>query len=103
MKFDRTPAFRREAARLPQEHLELFKDVVRNHLLPALNAGAHRGETPWPKRLRIHKLQDHDVYSLTWNFASPDGRATFSFMADDQGEPVLIWRRIGSHAIYHDP
>jgi hypothetical protein len=40
--------------------------TVRGHLIPALAARAHRGEAPWPKRLRIHKIGE--VYSLTWSF-----------------------------------
>jgi hypothetical protein len=42
-------------------------------------------------------------YSLTWNFASPDGRATFHLDKMDGGEPLLAWRRIGDHAIYKNP
>jgi hypothetical protein len=36
---------------------------------------------------------------LTWNFASPDGHATFHLDKTDDGEPVLVWHRIGDHAI----
>jgi len=32
------------------------------------------GAPPWPKRLRIHRLSNTEIYSLTWNFASPDAR-----------------------------
>ncbi|GIH72637.1 hypothetical protein [Sphaerimonospora thailandensis] len=100
MKFERTTAFHRDAARLPPEHYAMFKEAVYKHFLPALEQGAHTGRTLWPSRLRIHKLTDTDVYSLTWNFASPDGRATFEFSTADDGEPLLLWRRIGDHSIY---
>jgi hypothetical protein len=53
--------------------------------------------------LRIHRISNTDIYSLTWNFASPDGRATFHLDKMDEGEPLLVWRRIGEHAIYKNP
>ncbi|WP_229803231.1 hypothetical protein [Planobispora rosea] len=81
----------------------MFKDAVYKHFLPAISQGAHTGTVPWPTRLRIHKLTDTDIYSLTWNFASPDGRATFRFTTHDDSEPVLQSRRIGDHSIYNRP
>lgn len=38
-------------------------------------------------------------YSMTWSFASPDGRALFR-LANAQGETVVVWLRIGNHSIY---
>jgi hypothetical protein len=75
----------------------LFVDTVRGHLIPALAAGAHRGEAPWPRRLRVHKIGE--TYSLTWSFAGPDGRALFTIGPDTDGEP-LTWLAIGYHDIY---
>ncbi|MGH3491519.1 MAG: hypothetical protein ACRDP8_26815 [Actinopolymorphaceae bacterium] len=43
------------------------------------------------------------MHSLTWSFSSPDGRATFHLETDENGEPLLVWRRIGNHSIYQDP
>lgn len=103
MKYLRTAAFLRDISRLPPDHYAMFKDAVYKHFLPALDDGAHTGRTPWPTRLRVHKLAGADVYSLTWNFAAPDGRATFKFVENDDGEVVLIWRRIGDHRIYDRP
>jgi len=54
-------------------------------------------ETPWPKRLRVHKIGE--VYSLTWSFSGPDGRALFTIGPDSDGEP-LTWLAIGYHDIY---
>ena len=59
----------------------------------ALASGAHRGEIPWPRRLRIHKIAD--AYSLTWSFAHPDGRALFIIERGSDGAPVLTWIAIG--------
>ena len=55
------------------------------------------------KRLRIHRISNTEIYSLTWNLASPDGRATFYLDKMDDGEPLLVWRRIGDHTIYKNP
>ena len=105
MKYDITPAFNKDYKRLPHEHRRLFRKAVFEQFLPALDAGALAGAVPWPSRLRIHQLHTplrQTVYSLTWNFASPDGRATFRLESTPDG-PLLIWRRIGDHSIYTNP
>ncbi|MEV0995312.1 hypothetical protein [Nonomuraea sp. NPDC050202] len=103
MRYERSDSFLRDLSRLPSEHYALFKEAVRKHFLPALAEGAHTGQAPWPTRLRVHKLAGTDVYSMTWNFASPDGRATFHYATDVDGETILRWRRIGDHSIYDRP
>jgi hypothetical protein len=75
----------------------MFQQALRSHFLPAIDAGAFAGSPPWPTRLRIHKLSNCEVYSLTWNFTSPDGRATFHLEKTNESEPILVWRRIGDH------
>jgi hypothetical protein len=57
-----------------------------------LAEGAHRGDAPRPKRLRLRKISE--VYSLTWSFASPDGRALFTIGPDAEGQPLLTWLAI---------
>jgi hypothetical protein len=42
------------------------------------------------------------IWEMTWNFARPDGRATFEFIEID-GERAVRWRRIGGHDIYDAP
>jgi hypothetical protein len=98
VRYQTTAGFDGALAKLPGEHRRLFIEAVRGHLLPALAAGAHRGDEPWPKRLRIHKIGE--VYSLTWSFSSPDGRALFTISQDSDGEPVLTWLAVGYHDIY---
>ncbi len=97
MKYRTTSAFDRSLARLPKEHRSLFLAAV-GHLLPALAAGAHRGEAPWPRRLRIHRIGE--AYSLTWSFASPDGRALFIIGPGPDGDAMLTWVAIGYHDFY---
>jgi hypothetical protein len=98
VKYQTTAGFDGSLAKLPREHRRLFIQAVRVLLLPALAAGAYRGEAPWPKRLRVHKIGE--VYSLTWSFSSPDGRALFTIGQDSDGEPILTWLAIGYHDIY---
>ncbi|WP_406199305.1 hypothetical protein OH807_16585 [Kitasatospora sp. NBC_01560] len=52
--------------------------------------------------LRVKKMQGHpDVWELTW---APDGRATFGYGPSVQdGEPHIVWRRVGTHEIFHRP
>ena len=106
MKYRTATAFDRDFAALPAEHRRMFLAALREHFLPAIAAGAFTGTPPWPRRLRIHRLTGSSIYSLTWNFSSPDGRATFHLEHGDRvpdAEPVLIWRRIGDHGIYGNP
>ena len=98
MKYRTTASFDHAFAKLPKEHRALFLTAVKDHLLPALSAGAHRGDTPWPRRLRIHKIGD--AYSLTWSFASPDGRGLFIIARGQDGSAVLTWIAVGYHDIY---
>lgn len=104
MKYSTLPAFDRDLARLPHRHRELFLTALRGHFLPAIAAGSFSGTPPWPRRLRLHRLSTSEIYSITWNFAAPDGRATFHLERPvGGGEPVLVWRRIGDHSIYDNP
>jgi hypothetical protein len=81
----------------------MFLQILRDIFLPAIEAGAFSGTPAWPKRLRIHRVTNTEIYSLTWHFAAPDGRATFHLDKIDEGQPLLVWRRIGDHAIYKNP
>lgn len=41
------------------------------------------------------------VFEMTW---APDGRATFEYgEAIAEGHPHVIWRRVGTHAIFDRP
>lgn len=97
MKYVRTAGFLIDLRRLPPEHRKLFVAAVHQLLRPALDAGAHTGAAPWPRALRIHKIGTN--YSMTWSFASPDGRALFR-LAKVKEEAVVVWLRVGNHSIY---
>jgi hypothetical protein len=103
VKYRTLESFRADFGRLPAPHRAMFLDLLRTHFLPAVAAGSFTGSPPWPKRLRVHRLSNSEIYSLTWNFSSPDGRATFHLDKVPDGEPILVWRRIGDHGIYRQP
>jgi hypothetical protein len=52
--------------------------------------------------LRVRGVEGHPgVYEMTW---APNGRATFQYGEPIRaGEPHIIWRRIGTHAIFQQP
>jgi hypothetical protein len=103
LKYRSLDSFRNDFRRLPAEYQQMFLQVLREFFLPAISSGAFSGTPPWPRRLRIHRMNSTEIYSLTWNFASPDGRATFHLDKIGDTEPLLVWRRIGDHAICKNP
>lgn len=52
--------------------------------------------------LRVKKMAGYDdVWELTW---APDGRATFEYgPSAKEGDPHIVWRRIGTHDIFKRP
>ena len=62
-------------------------------------------DLPWGRfrpRLRVKGVQGAPgVFEMTW---ADDGRATWQY-GDPvvEGEPHVIWRRIGGHAIFRSP
>ncbi len=107
MKFESTDSFKRDIKRLKPEHLEEFRKVVRGKFVPACDAWADsvssRKGYIWPKSLRVDELvAAPGIMEMTWSFASPDGRATFSLQPRG-GEFVCVWRRIGDHGVFTNP
>jgi hypothetical protein len=52
--------------------------------------------------LRVKAVQGAGgIFEMTW---APDGRATFEYGDEvQQGEPHVLWRRVGTHAILRRP
>ena len=75
----------------------MFRKVVMEAFAPDLTAP----DRPFRPRLRVKGVKAHPgVFETTWD---NDGRATFSYGAERvPGQPHIIWRRIGTHAIF-DP
>jgi hypothetical protein len=88
--------FGRDFQKLTSEQRKRFMALLATDFIPALKT------QQFPPRLRIKRVQaTAQVWELTW---APDGRATFQYGAErSPGEPHVIWRRIGTHAIFEDP
>lgn len=67
------------------------------HFVADLRAG--RG---FRKGLRVKGVQGATgIYEMTW---APDGRATFEYGPGlVPGEPHVVWRRVGTHAVFGRP
>ena len=60
----------------------------------------HRAQ--FRKGLRVKEIQGaSSIFEMTW---APDGRATFEYGAEvADGEPHILWRRVGTYAIFTQP
>lgn len=87
--------FIRDWVNLSAEQRRAFRITVEKFVAD-LRAGALR------KGLRVKAVQGHPgVYELTW---ATNGRATFEYGEEVRpGEPHIIWRRIGTHAVLNRP
>jgi len=90
-----TAAFRRDLEALTPEQRAMFAVAVA-HFVRDLRVGAFR------KGLRVKKMAGRtDVWEMTW---ADDGRATFSFAEPVvNGEPHIVWRRIGTPDVLRRP
>ena len=107
MRFLLLESFRRDLKRLKPEHEAAFRAVVLTTFEPACNAWVAATEAgqpyTWPASPRVSRLVGTArIRELTWNFASPDGRATFEFAHDDDGW-LCVWRRVGGHEVFSSP
>ena len=102
MRYDTTPEFDGDFKRLGDREQRLFVEAVRK-MIEACKREPD-GVPRWPAELRISRLTDRPrIYEMTWSFAGPDGRATFEVLTDEDGGPVIRWRRVGGHKIYKKP
>ena len=104
MRYEGSDQFKADWRGLSEQERECVRTV-----LPRFNAAADdvaaQGFDPhrWPSALRVHDLRGAPgVWSVTFNFVGPDLRATFEWASSD-GEPTVLWRRIGRHPIYRAP
>ncbi|MDX6699236.1 MAG: hypothetical protein QOE65_2633 [Solirubrobacteraceae bacterium] len=102
MRFQTTPAFDGDVRRLERRgRFEAFRAVVRDDFIPAALRHVERPAEPWPARLRVKAVRHAPgIWEMTWDW--PDGRATFEWVEID-GESGVLWRRVGTHAIFGDP
>lgn len=95
--FERLARFDREFRRLPRELQRAFLAM-----LPVFVAALKEDPPAFPPALRVHRVQGTaGVWEITF---APDGRATFEYGAEVMtGEPHVIWRRVGTHAVLNQP
>lgn len=88
-------SFFRDYKGLTAEQKALFL-IALGHFVDDLKTGRFR------KGLRVKKMQGHaTIWEMTW---ADDGRATFEYGESVRdGEPHIIWRRIGDHSIFNRP
>lgn len=102
MRYRTTPAFDRDYRGLPPAHRAAFRAAA-----SAFNEAAERAargeDRPWPNGLRVKRVRGtDDVWEMTWSMRDPDGRATWQWTTVD-GDPAVLWRRLGDHAIFDRP
>jgi hypothetical protein len=90
------PRFARDFKGLGVGQQRRFRNTVIEQFVPDLRAGVFR------PGLRVKGVQGAPgVYEMTW---APDGRATWEYGPEQiEGEPHVVWRRIGTHAIFAPP
>jgi hypothetical protein len=103
VKFELTPAFEGDWARLSKAERASFQGTIREDFRPACERRSRDPAAAWPSSLRVRAVQGAaGVWEMTWSFSGPDGRATFEWV-EIRGEPGIRWRRIGGHAIFGAP
>ena len=104
MKYGQTERFKSDLRRLSLAEKRTFSKVVREKFVPAAERmAADRGAAKWPSSLRVKDVEGAPgIWEMTWSFSGPDGRATFEWREFD-GEPGILWRRVGGHEIFADP
>ena len=96
--FELTPRFERDWRKLTAQQRNTFQKVVFEAFVPAVDAP----DRPFRPGLRVKGVTAHPgIFEMTW---APDGRATFSYGEERvPGKAHIIWRRIGTHAIFTPP
>lgn len=94
--FERTPRFDADWNKLSADQQDRFLVCVREFVE---DIGNGQGFRPG---LRVKGVRaTANVFEMTW---APDGRATWQYgdpIVD--GEPHVIWRRVGTHGIFAGP
>jgi hypothetical protein len=92
-----SPRFTRDFRALTEEQRAAARDAARQFA-----EDLNQRTRPRPA-LRVKRVQGAPpgVLEMTW---APDGRATFEFGREIRsGEHHVVWRRIGTHAIFGNP
>jgi hypothetical protein len=92
--YQRSPRFKQDWKQLTPADQQLFKEALKEFI-----KGVPTGQ--FPSQLGVKQFKrKRDVWEMSWG---KNRRATFSYGEEQKpGERHIIWRRIGTHAIYHD-
>ncbi len=92
--YDVLASFWRDWRGLTPQQQRAFRRTIKE-LIADLRGGTMR------PALRVKRVQGYPgVWEMTW---AADGRASFEYGDEIQGEPHVIWRRIGTHDIFRRP
>jgi hypothetical protein len=101
--FHRTDQFKRDFQALSVADRRRAQQVIIEHFVADLTAIEEGRQADFRRSLKVVPMRARPgVMEMRWE--PSDGRATFSY-----GEPQVVnkrhvvWRRIGTHAIYGDP
>ena len=96
--FETLPRFERDWKNLTRQQQATFRKVITEYFVPDLAAQ----DRPFRPGLRVKGVTARPgVFEMTWD---NDGRATFSYGEERiAGQAHVIWRRIGTHAIFTPP
>lgn len=96
--FETLRRFQKDWKNLASQQQALFRKVILEAFVPDLTAP----DRPFRPGLRNKGVAAHPgVFEMTWD---SDGRATFNYGEERvPGQPHVIWRRIGTHAIFTPP
>jgi putative redox protein len=87
--YESLAAFQRQWAKLDSAQRDAFRRAVAVFI-----ANLKAGEGGFSPELRVHKLVNTEIWSLTW---ANDGRALFRFGAEiTPGQTHIIWEAIGT-------
>lgn len=94
--YGKTDRFKKDYAALSPEDKRRFKLAV-GRFVEDLKA-----KRPFRKGLRVKRVRGaNGVFEMTW---ADDGRATFEYGEEQvDGEPHVIWRRVGTHDVFGRP
>ena len=91
-----TDRFKKDYATLSSEDKKRFKSAVAKFVADL------KTKRPFRKGLRVKGVQGADgILEMTW---ADNGRATFEYGKEQiEGEPHVIWRRVGTHHVFGQP
>jgi hypothetical protein len=94
--YEKLPRFTDDYKQLTEAQKKRFKEAVRKFIKDLARGEGFRAG------LRVKGIEGTPgIFEMTW---APDGRATFHYGEPlHEGEPHIVWRRVGTHTILGRP